>query len=487
MKTLLIVEDEKLIRHGISTMVKRSGVPVEMILECSNGEEALNIISSRSIDVVFTDIRMQKMDGIELARRASQLPHPPLMVAISGYDDFTYAVEMLRNGVRDYLLKPVDRDKITEVLMRLEEELSSREEAKEQEKELSLQQLRSLLAEGNMPEADKKLIIERYRDLFPDYDYMIACYPPMEDVEDGEEITIKDLPFGAIKILPSDRVGGYLRNELSDCCPGVSNEHHGLEELEEAYDEAVDARKYAFVLGKSVSSEKDHARAVPNQLKESARNLLTEDARTGRIQVMGTDKTEEVISRWRNLVKAAASMQLSVDELSLELRNTLSGIPHVYRENITPEDMKTLEGLMDPLSSPDIEDYESRLTDWVLDLNSRLLSRPDDNGIRQKIATAMQYIRENYQSDLNMAVVSNYVSMNYSLFSFSFKQYAGSNFVNFLKEIRINEAKKLLSDTDMKIVEISKCVGYDNDKHFMKTFKSVCGVSPGEYRKNMTR
>jgi len=96
----------------------------------------------------------------------------------------------------------------------------------------------------------------------------------------------------------------------------------------------------------------------------------------------------------------------------------------------------------------------------------------------------LDYIEENYAKDLNMAVVSNYISMNYSLFSYSFKQYTGSNFVNYLKEIRMREAKKLLTETDMKIIEISQAVGYDNEKHFMKIFKATCGVSPTEYRHN---
>ena len=51
----------------------------------------------------------------------------------------------------------------------------------------------------------------------------------------------------------------------------------------------------------------------------------------------------------------------------------------------------------------------------------------------------------------------------------------------------MKEAKKLLAETDMKIIEISQMVGYDNEKHFMKIFKATCGVSPSEYRKNMNR
>ena len=66
MKTVLIVEDEKLIRQGLRKMIQRSGVPVEVIMECNNGEMALEILKEQSIDVMFTDIRMPKMDGIEL-------------------------------------------------------------------------------------------------------------------------------------------------------------------------------------------------------------------------------------------------------------------------------------------------------------------------------------------------------------------------------------------------------------------------------------
>ena len=98
---------------------------------------------------------------------------------------------------------------------------------------------------------------------------------------------------------------------------------------------------------------------------------------------------------------------------------------------------------------------------------------------------AIDYIQKNYAADLNMAVVSNYVSMNYSLFSYAFKQYTGKNFVNYLKELRVNEAKRLLAETDMRVIEISQQVGYENEKHFMKIFKSVSGVSPTQYRKNM--
>ena len=87
----------------------------------------------------------------------------------------------------------------------------------------------------------------------------------------------------------------------------------------------------------------------------------------------------------------------------------------------------------------------------------------------------MEYIQGNYDKDLNMAVVSNYIFMNYSLFSYLFKKYTKSNFVNYLKWIRMEEAKRLLTETDLRINEISHKVGYDNEKISWRHLKVLAG------------
>ena len=129
-----------------------------MIMECNNGETALEILKEQSIDVMFTDIRMPKMDGIELVERMQECEHIPLTVAISGYDDFNYAVAMMHNGVREYLLKPIEREKICDILARLNQEI---EEGREQEKtrqKLGQQQIRHLMLLAEMPE--EELLLE---------------------------------------------------------------------------------------------------------------------------------------------------------------------------------------------------------------------------------------------------------------------------------------------------------------------------------------
>ena len=148
MNTLLVVEDEKLIRQGIVAMIRRSSVPVEEILECRNGEEALEILRKQRVDVMFTDIRMPKMDGLTLVNKMEELSQKPVVIVLSGYDEFSYAVEMMKHGVRDYILKPIKRETIEQLLENLERELSETRETEEEEERCFLNQLRYLMMNG---------------------------------------------------------------------------------------------------------------------------------------------------------------------------------------------------------------------------------------------------------------------------------------------------------------------------------------------------
>ena len=107
MLTILIVDDEKLERKGIQFLLKREKEEFR-ILEASNGKDALGILASNQVDLLFSDVKMPYMNGLELTSAAREL-YPDLEIVIfSGYNDFSYAREALRYGVVDYVLKPVD-------------------------------------------------------------------------------------------------------------------------------------------------------------------------------------------------------------------------------------------------------------------------------------------------------------------------------------------------------------------------------------------
>ena len=97
-----------------------------------------------------------------------------------------------------------------------------------------------------------------------------------------------------------------------------------------------------------------------------------------------------------------------------------------------------------PFSFLTIEDYRQCFMDFARRASAEHQQPDGADQTRLKIQEAINYIKENYKTDINMAVVSNEVSMNYSLFSSAFKNYTGTNFVGFVRDLRISEAKKLL-------------------------------------------
>lgn len=253
MKNVLIVEDEKMIRQGIKTMVQRSGVPVEMILECNNGEMALEMLSQYRVDVMFTDIRMPKMNGIELVQRMQQLEHIPLTVAISGYDDFSYAVEMMRQGVREYLLKPIEREKIVTVLKKLNEEIEEGREKADVNRKIGIQQI-------------KRLII-------------------------GEKVT------------EEKKLDQFLQEELQSGAIGISLSHKGLGEVKDAYEEAKKMRMSGFCNDEKIKYTKDGLQEkignIPEKLLMEAKKMTEHGACLQRVQLLGTERAEELESVWK--------------------------------------------------------------------------------------------------------------------------------------------------------------------------------------------
>ncbi len=485
MKTVLIVEDEKMIRQGIRTMIQRSGVPVEVIMECGNGEIAWEILKSQKIDVMFTDIRMPKMNGVELVQKVQELADKPIIVVVSGYADFSYAVEMMRHGVREYILKPVEREKIQQILQKLDKEIAQGQESSRTSKRIGQQQLKYLMLNEQITEEEMDTLQSEYENDFGLQNYYVCVLNPKDTVRDGEEyIYLNNVEENDIYLVPEENMDKFKRTGLADEYAGISRRHSGIRELKTAYEEALAARKRAFCTNRGggvyIEEQEKH---VPSGLLTETEKLIETESRIQRVQLLGTDKTEEIIKGWNAFFRAVEKERMKTDDFQSCMDDFFEEVKKTYR-NILTEDMDIIKRLCHYYRFEKLKDYEKEFMDWTLSLHERINSRFDTNKNTQKIKQAIEYIKENYDKDLNMAVVSNYISMNYSLFSYSFKEYTGSNFVNYLKGIRMEEAKRLLAMTDMRIIEISQKVGYDNEKHFMKIFKSSVGVSPSEYRKN---
>jgi len=119
---LLLVDDEKPIREKLinNTNWEKEGY---QIFSASNGEQALNIIKEKGIDILVTDIQMPKISGMNLIEKSRKNSGHLKVIVISGFAEFEYAQKSIRFGVNDYLLKPFRSEKLLEVVNKAREEL----------------------------------------------------------------------------------------------------------------------------------------------------------------------------------------------------------------------------------------------------------------------------------------------------------------------------------------------------------------------------
>lgn len=119
MYTLLVVDDEPILIRGIRSFVDFDALSINEVLEADNGEEALELFKTHKPDLVLADINMPKMNGLDFASAAKALKPDVKIAMITGYDYFDYAVAALKTGVDDYVLKPVSKNDIQELLQKL--------------------------------------------------------------------------------------------------------------------------------------------------------------------------------------------------------------------------------------------------------------------------------------------------------------------------------------------------------------------------------
>ncbi len=482
MRTLLLVEDEKLIRQGIRSMIERSGIDVEEIIECNNGEAALEVLKKRDIDVMFTDIRMPKIDGITLVEMINDMPNKPLIAAISGFDDFEYAVGMLRNGVKEYILKPVDRNKIVSALEKFEKDLAEKELEYNRQKKIAMQQIQYMMFYDNVTEVEIENICKQVHQYFPVKDFFVVCLGNREEdeinfTEPGKYYYVQGEDYLNL-IICETRYKSELIKKLDNYYIGISRTYYNFMDFKQAFCEAAEMRRTAFeTCTKTVDA---NTFEDGNFDSEYGVKVMIQTA-----NLICSNKLEEALTQLDVFVESVKTRKYKINEFQEQMKTIISTTMKVYNTQLKNKEHEILE-LLDMFSYQTIDEYMEMVREWVKNFDELVGADVDEQKTNMKMQKAIEYIKENFATDLNMAVVSNYISMNYSLFSYTFKQYTGTNFVNYLKNIRVGEAKKLLTETDMKVNEISIAVGYDHEKHFMKTFKSITGLTPTQYRNNLS-
>jgi len=131
MYKLLIADDEPIIRRGICKLVDLEALSISRAYEASDGVEALEILRRESIDILFADVNMPSMDGLMLAKAAKEVNPKIKVVIITGYNYFDYALTAIKAGVDDFVLKPLSRSDVAEILAKQVAKLRQEEQQRD--------------------------------------------------------------------------------------------------------------------------------------------------------------------------------------------------------------------------------------------------------------------------------------------------------------------------------------------------------------------
>lgn len=118
MVKIAIVDDEELIRRGITCLLEEAKRNYQVVGLFENGQKAMDFLMNYEVDIIITDIRMPVMDGLSFIQKLQQMGKDYQIIILSGYDDFSYAQQAIRYGVKEYLLKPINRDELYEAIER---------------------------------------------------------------------------------------------------------------------------------------------------------------------------------------------------------------------------------------------------------------------------------------------------------------------------------------------------------------------------------
>lgn len=529
---VLIADDEELLRTGLTKMIERMELPVVVAGAAHDGKQALELIESLEPHVLLTDIRMPNMDGLELIETLARSKYHIRTIILSGYDDFDYARKAIRSGCRDYLVKPPDFAELMELLhsiyMEFSLELAKRWEESEKNELLNRNQLliridflRTLLVRKNKA-SESELIehAERLNINLRSGQYAVAILRGEKRLERIQKYSPSDwelLKYACSNIAEEIIDGAISFFDEQEQLVILLPDRYSFEESCEKLQEIRHNLSYFLRLTFSAAlSAKMPSHAIPEAYGEAARLLSLRLLREKSVLVTSQELIHYVNDDITPHLKLLSELQLcdSMKELQLKLNHWLESLkiaaytPQAL-EKLKQEAGVSLLALIQKLSmkqgGADSAYPSSQWLEQLVHADSfadqlehvhpmieQLADQPKAGAHQnQAVEKAVAYMKANYNQPINLVSISENVHMNPAYFSVMFKKKSGIGVIEYLTEVRMEQARKLLVETDMKTYQIAEAVGYHDPAYFSNIFKRLNGLTPHEYRNkapiNVTR
>ncbi len=466
MYKILLVDDEEMVIKSLIATLNWKEYGFEISGYALSAEEALKKVEELKPEVVITDIKMPKINGLELLQMIKAIYPSTHCIVISGYAEFAYIQKSIRLAAEGYCLKPFDADEIAVYLKRIKNSLD----------------------QSNTPVDSANCIADYIQSTTTEaLTYMSSFYKDKGIDFEQEAVQIAYV-LGVDKLDKTDALisinAGYqkyicfvLEKEVTlfaeqIAATGKKAVHIGISRVVASFEKVARAIREAKVCAYQYFCQEDcnqvNQYTVPHRdksiLQSLERELEYNDC--GKIRKYILEISDKFISGDYNIDYAIQLQNIYASWLSNYSKDRESEL--IYDYEILCERFRNVFDLLFQIES-DFNELNQKVT--------------FQNSISNKtFMTIYRYLEKNYLKQINITQLSEEFHINACYFSQLFKKEMGCTFTDYLSNKRIEYACKLLMDTDLKINEISEISGFSDYFYFSRVFRKIKKCSPTEYR-----
>ncbi len=527
MYSIVLVDDESQVRKTIISCIPWNDLGFEIIGEAENGLEAIDIINEKSPDLVITDIKMPYLDGLDLIKTIKETNPALSVIILSGHDEFSYAKSAITLGVDEYVLKPINKDEIIELLKKIKTNLDAK--FKRVNDEIELNKLYNFV----IPQLKQQLINEIYLGKYKENKQKIAQYDLSQnsdyfmcvvidtDVEkdnlillkfnqvldnlfDQSTSIIKSILNNQIVLLFSykckgdrvlekrlfekrvfkrvDDIKSYLTFYTKvEFFIGISQITTNFSDLDKAYIQCNIALNYKpYYAEESIFYIKDLESENLISISEDSSNTLIEHLLTS----IKLSSASDVESELNTLFQSETRLNPNeVQKLLYRIISALSNLTISYQLEL--DKYSSLFSQIDNLKT--LSKIVPFLKNICVSINEDISDKRDSSNVKF-VEKAKLLIEKNYSDkDFNLDSICETLGVSNSYFSSTFKKETKIAFTNALTLERIKHSKPLLESGEYKTYQVSDKVGFSDSNYFSFCFKKLEGISPTAYRKQYAK
>ena len=530
MYKLLIADDETLEREAIKYILKEGFGEVFGFYEATNGRETIEQVNTVKPDIVFLDIKMPGINGLEAARQLRNTFPELRIVIVSAYQYFNYAQEALALGVDDFIAKPASAEKIINVIKKvvlaIETDHAKKRKAEETDEKLKQvtqclqEELLQLIALGEIEEQSIVEYFHIFNAHYPSFIFAIIAISNYASANDGPEIEkslqkkkamakIKvivqslgyDLLIGSVGqeihllLLLNEELDEYqsrifgiqffskvkeqvLKEENLTLNIGIGNVCHGIAEIYQSHLQAKGSLRYDQTPGALVSFgdiNTGYERKTYPVIKEK---LLYERIVQG--DVLGSTALLDELLDWIIInVPGLDDLKRKAFELLLVIIRETAISTNLLEIDLDTDDLRS--EIFNLENNREIIGFVKKFVLTKMEeMSAAKISRA---GLL--LTMAVEYLENHYnKQELSLEEVALKVKLSPFYLSKLFKKETGENFIDYLTGLRIRKSKEFLANPLSSVKEVCYQVGYKDPNYFARVFKKISGVTPTEYKVN---